>query len=172
MALVVEDGTGKTDAESYASIAQANAYHLSLGNAAWEDLDDEVKEQLLRKASAYMARYAERWLGVRRTSEQALDWPRGYVPRADCALTGELYWPEDEVPATIANACAALALRADTDDLSPDPGRQTIEETVGPITTRYAVGASMAPTYADVEIMLARFLKAGTSGAVRRTVRV
>ena len=35
MALIVEDGTGLANAESYVSVADATTYHTNYGNTAW-----------------------------------------------------------------------------------------------------------------------------------------
>ena len=52
--LIVEDGTGLSNADSYASLAEANLYHANHGNVDWSDIDATTKEQLLRKATDYM----------------------------------------------------------------------------------------------------------------------
>ena len=82
MPLVTEDGTGLATAESYATLVEAAAYHTSIGNSSWAALaSDTVREQYLRKATFYMLqRYRPRWSGWRKTSTQALDWPRYNVP--------------------------------------------------------------------------------------------
>ncbi|MBW2635985.1 MAG: hypothetical protein JRC86_00410 [Deltaproteobacteria bacterium] len=38
MSIVVEDGTGKADAETLISVADATAYHTARGNAGWNDV--------------------------------------------------------------------------------------------------------------------------------------
>ena len=38
MAIVTEDGTGKADAESYISVADASTYHAARGNTEWADV--------------------------------------------------------------------------------------------------------------------------------------
>ena len=71
MTIIVEDGTGLANAESYVSVVDANTYHSKLGNDAWTDLDTSVKEQLLRKATDYMvAQYRLQYAGYRRYSTQ------------------------------------------------------------------------------------------------------
>jgi hypothetical protein len=85
MALIVEDGTGLANAESYVSVAAATTYHANVGNTAWAAItSDTTKEQLLRKATDYMvAQYRLQYAGCRRYSTQSLDWPRLYVPLID-----------------------------------------------------------------------------------------
>ncbi len=112
MALITEDGSGKADAESFASVADADAWHAARGNAAWAALTAGEKEINLRKATDYMQQsYRSAWAGQRVTSTQALDWPRYDVPLKD--LPGS-YYPSDTVPAEVRNACIMLALKAST----------------------------------------------------------
>lgn len=54
MALIVEDGTGLADAESYLSVADADTYHADRNNEAWQDYSTAEKEAALRKATQYI----------------------------------------------------------------------------------------------------------------------
>src|SRR4051794_18796289 len=117
MSLIVEDGTGLAGAESYISVVDATAYHAARGNTSWASLaSDTVREQLLRKATAYMVQvYRAAWAGYRFSTTQALDWPRSYVPIPDAlggygSIPAYLAWTV--VPNDVKNACAELALRA------------------------------------------------------------
>ena len=56
MSLIVEDGTGMETAESYASVAQADARLAALGMTNWATLTTTEKEQALRRATVAMAR--------------------------------------------------------------------------------------------------------------------
>lgn len=157
MALIVAPATG---AESYISVANADAYHVARGNAAWALLSPEVKEQALRKATDYMGRYSGRWKGERLNAGQVLDWPRAGV-----VVDGyEINW--ETVPAAIANACALLALKASAGDIAPDLGPQKQSVKVGPIETTYAAGTRQATRYQSAETLLAPYL-AGSAGQVR-----
>jgi hypothetical protein len=158
MALIVEDGTGKADAESYISVADATAYHAARGNAAWAALaSDAVREQMLRKATDYMEQaYSERWKGERATTDQALSWPRSGVHGVD----------SDVVPSAVSRACAELALRAISGDLAPDLSGQVKSETVGPISVTYADGARQQVKFQAVDSMLSALLE-GSSITVK-----
>lgn len=170
MALIVEDGTGLSTAESLCSVADADAYHLNRGAAAWAALTTAAKEQNLRKATDYMTQaYRLRWNGSRVTATQALDWPRHGVPREDYYVTssvppnsidGQFYYPSDEVPLEVARACAELSLRALSGDLLADVERAVRRERVGPIETEYEPGSLQSTRYAAVDAMLAPFLRA------------
>lgn len=158
MALIVEDGSGKTDAESFCSVAAADSYHAKMGNIAWADLDADVKEQCLRRATQYMqGAYRLRWLGTLTKYNQALAWPR-----FDVRFDG-LNWPIDQVPPEVIHACALLALKASTEALAPDIEREVIAESVGSIAVTYKSGAPAYKRYREVDMLLAHLLAASTN---------
>jgi plastocyanin len=167
--LIVEDGTAKTDSDSYISTVSANVYHANRGNTAWAALNTLGKESALRKATDYMAQvYRWRWAGVRKTSTQALDWPRSNVPIPDSPGTyGSLsaYYDESSVPTAVQNACAELALRAAAGDLAPDVGRLTSKEKIDVIEVEFAAGASPWVRYRAIDNMLTAYF-APSSGTM------
>jgi hypothetical protein len=157
MPLVVETGIGSSTAEAYCSVVEASAYHSARGNTAWGDLDPDVQEQCLRKATSYMVgEYRLRWSGVRLNETQLLDWPRSLVPRKD--VTAGAYYPNDAVPLEVRQACASLALRAATASLLKDQSQRKASVTVGPISTTYEAGSKVATTYAEIDALLRPFL--------------
>ncbi len=166
MAIVAEDGTGKANAESYCTVAEASTYHSNIGNTAWASLaSDAIREQCLRKATDFMlGRYRSRLAGSRKTTTQALDWPRSLVPVKDAPdLYGgsPTYYDDASVPQAVKNACASLALRAATATLLTDQTRTKKSVTVGPISTVYDDYSGQAVQYVEVDAMLAPFMKAG-----------
>lgn len=174
MALTTEDGTGRADAESYCSLADATAYHAALGNAAWAALaSDALREQALRRATAYMGQtYRLRWSGYRKTDTQALDWPRYNVPKPDTTVGRFLtYYSDSIVPVEVRNACAELAFRAASGELAADVGQAVTERTVGPITTKFAAGSVAVKRYVAVDRLLAPLLADGGNSSSVRMVR-
>jgi len=168
MALIVENGTGLADAEAYISVADATTYHAKLGNAdAWDAIDD--KEAALRKATNAMTQfYRRRWLGFRVTQQQALDWPRAWVPFKDGPVgyrANPSYYAQDAVPTEGKNACAELALKTATDDLNPDLTQQALSKTVGPISITFDRSSPQAKRFQAVEHLLVMLVEP-TSGAV------
>lgn len=163
MSLIVEDGTGKSDAESYISVADADTYHANIGNAAWPLLSSTVREQLLRKATFFMlGRYRLRWDGSRKTITQNVDWPRSLCPIKDAPNfhgSSASYYVDTIVPSPVANACASLALRAATADLLADETRAKISVSVGQISTSYDPYSPVARQYKEIDAMLAPYLK-------------
>lgn len=164
MSLIVEDGTGKADAESYASVADADAYLAKRGNTTWADLDQGVKEAALVKASDYLtATYTLRWSGVRKTTTQALDWPRQIAERPNVVAgygNGVLYYDDDIVPIEVRNACIELASRAASADLlaDEDPNQVASESVSGAVSVTYRDSPERQTRYAFVERMLSTVL--------------
>lgn len=156
MALVVEDGTGLADAESFASVAAANDYWTARASTAWDALTDETKEAALRQATDYIeAIYGGRWKGERIGSTQALSWPRYGV------VVDGIERDSAVIPLALERATIELALKASAGELLADQGAQVVSETVGPISVTYAAGARQATRYALVENMLAALLRVG-----------
>ena len=138
--LVVENGTGLTDANSYSALASANSYHIERGNTAWAAATESDRKESLIKATQYLdGRYGLWWIGKRKSAGQALDWPRRW---ALFEQSGE--YLSDTVPEQVKRATAEAALTAITTDLEPDlkRGGGIQRVTVGPITEQYASGAN------------------------------
>ena len=99
MALVVEDGTGKADAESYVSVATFRAWAASRGYLL--PTGDSDVEALLRKACDYIER--KQFIGTPLVSTQALSFPRNILDEyGDYESTG--------VPRKLVTAQEMLAL--------------------------------------------------------------
>lgn len=118
MALIKEDGSIVAGANSYADVADADAYQTDRGRQAWLDATTEVKEAALIRATDYIeSRWALVFSGDPIGDDQALSWPRRnvYYPR-----TGNSF-PNDEVPADVLNATVEYAsqiIGPDGDDLA------------------------------------------------------
>jgi hypothetical protein len=173
MTLIVEDGTGLPNAESYISVASASIYFSARGNTLWPS-DVPTCEAALRLATDYMlGLYRMRWDGFRTSQTQALDWPRSFVPRPD--LVGGYYgypnyYATNVVPIEVQQACAELALRYIVNgDLAPDIAHEDVTTSVkvGPIEIQYAPGASPLVTFTAVNRKLAPFFGTGGTKAVR-----
>lgn len=156
MSLIVENGSGMPDSESLCSVAQADAYHSARANASWALLTTLEKEAALRRSTDYLTVYRGKWKGRRVSSTQALDWPR-YEVRLDDVGCG-VYAPSNTVPAEVMKATAELAIRAAAGELAGDIERVVIEETIGPITTKYAPGGVPYVRYRAVDLLLAPLL--------------
>jgi len=156
MTLIVETGQAAPDAQTYVSAADCAAYHSARGNSLFGDMTTDQQEQAIIRACDYLQqRYRGKWKGVRANSTQALDWPR-YDVRLDDVGYGSYmaYVPSNTVPAEVVKAVCELALRAGASDLTPDIERQVIEETIGPITTKYAPGSPQYVQFRQVDMLL------------------
>lgn len=161
MPLIVEDGTGLAGAESYVSLLDADDYHGRRANAAWMTASETAREAALLNATAYIdATYA--FSGSPRLTTQSLAWPRAF-------FTG--------LPPNLRVATMELALRALDGPLLPDVKASTttgqlIQQTIGPITEKYAAGGvtvtSSGPRYPLIDRLLAPLI--GTAAAGRNSV--
>lgn len=158
MAFVVEDGTGLSTANAYVSVADATTYLTDRDGAAWIAATTAVKQAAICEATTYLDSHYTYANGMRKTSTQALMWPRsGAFDFEGYALDG--------IPQILKNACAELANFALTDDLNGSQDRATVSETVGPVSVTYRNGADDRKTYPAVDKMLLRFgLIRGTGG--------
>jgi len=127
MALIVEDGTAKTDANAYVSVADADSYFAT--NAAWTALTPTQKEAAIVAATRWVDdAYFGLWNGFRFAQYQALAWPRdnspglslfamrGYAPRVTTILydyDGFPLWG-NVVPQAVKRACMEAALLSAT----------------------------------------------------------
>lgn len=78
MTITVEDGTVVPNADSYVTVAEADAVlveDIALDSAAWNALDEENKEEFLKVATRFLERRF-RWYGLPTVSGQSLQWPR------------------------------------------------------------------------------------------------
>ena len=170
MSIIIETGEGLTDAESYASVAAADARCASLGVTAWAAFAEDSKEIALRKATLFMAIYRTRWAGRRVYQQQALDWPRYNV-----AVDGFIL-PSTIVPADVVNACIDLAVRAGRgEDLLPDldTGSNAIKkDKTGPLETEYFQNTTDArERFVAVDALLAPYFGSAGGGNLIKVTR-
>lgn len=96
MALIVEDGTGVANAESFVTVAETDAgLSAHYGTTDWAGKSNDEKEQILRQACDYIVTtYSGRWKGTKVAGDQALPWPRKNVYDEDgyCLYSGTIPW--------------------------------------------------------------------------------
>jgi hypothetical protein len=109
MALIVEDGTGKPNADSYISLEEFEAYVVRMGY----DTDEEIvsaaptrREAMLRRGFIFIdGTYEARLTGQRMSETQA-----GAFPRLECFYLDGRPVPEGTVPIEWKNAQAEAAI--------------------------------------------------------------
>jgi hypothetical protein len=157
MALIVEDGTGLSNSESYASVLEFQTYHANIGNDVTL-LPDTVIEQLLRRATQYMvAVYRQRWQGRRTLQAQALDFPRYDVFVDGYSVLSNI------VPLEIKNACCELAFKANGGELLADQTQKVIREKVDVIEVEYSELSPAQTRYTQIDSLLSIFLSSANS---------
>jgi hypothetical protein len=108
LTLVQEDGTGKADANSYAAVADADAYYEGhLYASAWNDATAENQAAALVMATRLIDAEYE-FNGAKASAAQSLQWPRAKCVDQDRA-GGETFLPEDQVPAPLLRATCEMA---------------------------------------------------------------
>lgn len=158
MSIVVEDGTGLSNSESYLSVSNADTYHSNRSNSAWTG-SDASKESALRKATDYLdATY--NWKGSIFSTTQSLNWPRvGVIDRNGRDL-------DYSVPKAIKDATAELALVALSEDLLPNTSNDDYvkREKVEGLEIEYKDGSPTGKEYLFVSRILAGLFTSKNGG--------
>ena len=119
--LVIEDGSGMSNSESYIDVAFADAYFLKRGITEWAGLTN--REQLIIRAMDYIENNYT-YQGTKLLSTQSLQFPR--------LINGETVYP-----IALKNAVCELALKSNEEDLLQDISKSVISEKVGELEVKY-----------------------------------
>lgn len=136
MALIVENGTGLADADSYISLPDARAYALKYGYTL--PVDDIEAEVALRKAASYVGLFESSFSGKRLNDAQSLSWSRDRAYK--CYGNEQILIPSSSVPIEIKNAqvIAADTFGKAVDVRANDDGSSIAsEEVVGAVKVSY-----------------------------------
>lgn len=157
MALIVEDGTVVSGAESYISVADADTYWAKRNNSTWASASTTEKEAALRHACKYLDQQYS-WIGSRIEAFQPLNWPRVLdIPQSTSWLNIEvLVEGIYTVPTALKDAQCELALEALGASLAPslERGGLISSERVGSIAVTYAPGAPANKRYPFVDLLV------------------
>lgn len=169
MALVVEDGTGRVDSESYISVVDADIYISKYGlplGLEWPDnYGIPEKEIALRLGTQYIDEmYRARWKGFKNNIDNALLWPRSGVE-----VDGRFGLESAVIPVNLQRATAEAATRVSIDKIlfpdvtSPGTMRSKLIKIDGAITVRtdYVGGSSDRKRYTIIDELLADLLRPG-----------
>ena len=133
MALVVEDGTGKSDADSFISLVDARAFAAKYGITL--PADDTAAEVALRQGCQYVELQQKRFSGSRLTATQALSWPRTGATNVYSFDYADGYMPKQ---LGFAQVYAAAEYAAGTDVRATDDGKAIASEEVsGAVAVSY-----------------------------------
>lgn len=172
MALVVEDGTGLPNADSYQALVDARASALNLGLAL--PADDTEAEVALRNGARYADRWEPQFSGSRLKDDQALAYPRSNAYR--CYGRNTIDISNDAIPQEIIDAqlFAAVEYGKGTNLMPVDDGLSVkLNEVSGAVKQEYfdngKTGAEITITQA-VDAMSSLLCVGG--GLTVRTLRV
>ncbi|MEI7733721.1 MAG: DnaT-like ssDNA-binding protein [Verrucomicrobiota bacterium] len=179
LTLTKEDGTGKYDSNSYADVADGDAYHEGhLYGTAWTGATEEQKAVALVMATRLID-VEFQFNGGRVKTEQALQWPRAECPDPDrvTARVAPLRWIRDDylafdrVPKAVVDAACELARELLVmDRTAAPPGEGVLKQHNADFSeTTYSKTDTRQIIPALVRTMLGKYgaLLSGGSGAVR-----
>lgn len=150
MALIIEDGTSKADAQSYASVATLEAY-ATLYGVTLAAADSDAKEVLLVKAMLFIEEQA--FKGMKATQAQALQYPRYNVWLNGYLLSG------DVIPNLLVNALCETAISIDAGTNPMDNvDRVTTREKVGALEVEYQKGGRVTTYLKKAESLLSKLV--------------
>lgn len=160
MAIIVEDGSIVTGANSYTSEAELTAYAADRGVTL-----TAAESVLLIKAMDYLETLS--YIGTKKTAAQPLQWPRTGV-----TIDGYSF-ASDAIPSQLKAAQLALAVSIDA---GADPlatiDRATKREKVDVLEVEYMDNAASKAIISSVNAQLAKLLAGGNIGNSYRVVRV
>ena len=132
--MIVENGTGLPNADSYVSTEYADSYFSARGVSEWATLTTQVKEQLLIKATDFIDNIYQ-WNGKREYETQALRFPRVDIRDYEGAeIMG--------IPTCLKQAVCDASLIAKNGELfqTSDANGQVVSEKIGELAFTYANG--------------------------------
>ena len=135
MALVIEDGSIVSGANSYATAADYNTYIDARYPALARSVTDAVAEGYLLLAMDYLE--SQSIIGFKFTDAQPLQWPR-----RDVYIDG-YYVLTTEIPASVINALYEIAYGVEQGyNLAAPVSRETLIEKIGEISITYKESAA------------------------------
>lgn len=150
MTLIVEDGTGVTNADAYVSVSEADSYFSARNNSVWSSKTTAEKEAAILYATIYLdANFL--WIGHLKSYEQSLGWPRAWAYDCENRLISQ-----DSVPLKVKHATCELALIATSRSLSPPlvHGGEVKRQKVSSLEVEYFERAKKSTTYPLIEQIL------------------
>lgn len=150
MAIIVEDGSMVTSANSYVTEIELTAFATARSVTLVA-----TAEVLLIKAMDYIESLA--FIGTKYTSTQSLQWPRSG------AYVDSYLFSYAAIPQELKNGLMQCAIAIDqSNDPLQDISRATVREKVGDIEVEYNKSASSVVRNRKILIVLAKLLAAGS----------
>ena len=166
LTLIKEDGTGKADANSYASVAEGDGYHEGhLYASAWTGASADTKAAALVMATRLIDAQFQ-FGGLKVESTQALQWPREDCPSHD----DEDDVADDIVPKGVVDATCETARALIIEDRTANPLGEGLKFSgIGDLQQSFDKSDRRPVIPRVAQAMLRKFGEAlnATSGAVR-----
>lgn len=155
--IIVEDGTGLTNSNSYVSEANLVIYAADRGKTI-----TGIQADLLIKAMDYIESLP--FNGYKYTDAQALQWPRGNVSIDGYSVA------VTTIPQLLIDAVCEIAISIDEGiDPLANEGREIEKEKIGPIETQYSKNSRNYTYLKAAETKLSKLLRyTGVCAAVIR----
>lgn len=151
MALIIEDGTGKIDSESYIDLAYLTAYATKRGL----DITGTTESNIIKAMDYFESAY--QFKGTKLVETQALAFPR--------YINNEVVYP-----VRVKNAICELAIKSKSNELLADSERLTTSEKVGEIEVHYSEYSKDEVNYNFViNLIMPWLLNSGSSASIVRT---
>ena len=138
--MIIEDGTGLENANSYVSVEFADDYFSARGVSEWAALETEVKEQSLIKATDFIDNVFQ-WYGKREFEHQALRFPRvGLRDYEGAEISG--------IPTCLRQAVCDAAIIANGSELfeTAEHNGDVVSETITTLSFTYSKEGSRSIT--------------------------
>lgn len=156
MAIVIEDGTIVTGANSYATEAELTAYALARGTTIASG-----QETLLLKAMDYLEQLD--YVGTKYTKDQPLQWPR------DGVYIDGFPYTTTEIPPQVVTAqlAVALAINSGFDPLATIE-RATSREKLDVLEVEYQGNAAAYPIIRSINAAVKKIVNGGGGLVAKR----
>lgn len=164
MALIIEDGTGVTNANSYETLVNIRAFATARGETL--PTDDTELEALVIDAMDYIESFRSRFKGSKVSPTQPLQFPRNNV-----VIEGYNY-PSNEIPNDLKKALAQAVIEANSTDLQPNTAQAIKRERVDVIEVEYQDSTSADVVFFKILNYLEVLLNTGSDSGFVRVVRV
>lgn len=161
--MIVEDGTGLMNANSFVDIAFSDNYFSLRGYTQWEELSDEQKEVFLIRGSEFV-NYAYDFYGKKQNPTQALKFPRvGLIDEDGELVVG--------VPSVLKEAvCESAKIISNGSDMFQvqDANGAVTSESIGSLSFSYDISKKVKDSslYDTINLRLRGLYKDKSTGKI------
>jgi hypothetical protein len=169
MALTLIATPGASNANSYCTLEESNAYHEAhVYGDSWVNGDEDANTRALIWATRLLDEQMD-WKGYPTSTTQALRWPRIQVLDRD----GHLYLPQDAIPTFLKQATAELARYLLAEDRTTERGFGITSVTADTVSVDFDNHDVRPVLPASVLSIVSSYgMSTGPGGGIAKLVRV